>query len=150
MEVDGKITKSYNLGIMTSIQKYNPQEIEKKWQDRWAADHLYEVTEDPDKQKFYALTMFPYTSGDLHIGHWYPMAPSDVYARYKRMNGLNVLHPMGFDAFGLPAENAAIKRGIHPSEWTMKNVENMRIQLKSIGAIYDWSREAITCLPEYY
>jgi leucyl-tRNA synthetase len=135
---------------MTSIQKYNPQEIEKKWQDRWAADRLYDVTEDPDKQKFYALTMFPYTSGDLHIGHWYPMAPSDVYARYKRMNGFNVMHPMGFDAFGLPAENAAIKRGIHPFEWTMKNVENMRIQLKSIGAVYDWSREAITCLPEYY
>jgi leucyl-tRNA synthetase len=135
---------------MTSIHKYNPQEIEKKWQDQWAADHLYDVTEDPDKQKFYELTMFPYTSGDLHIGHWYPMAPSDVYARYKRMNGFNVLHPMGFDAFGLPAENAAIKRGIHPFEWTMKNVENMRIQLKSIGAVYDWSREAITCLPEYY
>jgi leucyl-tRNA synthetase len=142
--------KSYNLGIMTSFQKYNPREIEKKWQDKWDADRLYEVTEDPGKQKFYALTMFPYTSGDLHIGHWYPMAPSDVYARYKRMNGYNVLHPMGFDAFGLPAENAAIKRGIHPSDWTMKNIENMRIQLRSIGAIYDWSREVITCLPEYY
>jgi leucyl-tRNA synthetase len=135
---------------MTSSQKYNPQEIEKKWQDKWAADHLYEVTEDSNKQKFYALTMFPYTSGDLHIGHWYPMAPSDVYARYKRMNGYNVMHPMGFDAFGLPAENAAIKRGIHPFEWTMKNIENMRLQLRTIGAIYDWNREVITCLPEYY
>ncbi len=130
--------------------KYNPQEIEPKWQQKWAEDRLYEVTEDSPKPKWYALTMFPYTSGDLHIGHWYAMAPSDVHARFKRMQGYNVLHPMGFDAFGLPAENAAIKRGIHPYTWTMKNIENMRRQLKSIGAIYDWSREAITCLPEYY
>ena len=132
------------------VSRYNPQEIEKKWQEQWAADRLYEVTEDSSKPKWYALTMFPYTSGDLHIGHWYPMAPSDVLARYKRMQGFNVLHPMGFDAFGLPAENAAIKRGIHPYTWTMKNIDNMRHQLKSIGAIYDWSREVITCLPEYY
>lgn len=131
-------------------QKYNPQEIEKKWQERWAADHLYEVKEDSSRPKFYALTMFPYTSGDLHIGHWYAMAPSDAHARFKRMQGYNVLHPMGFDAFGLPAENAAISRGIHPREWTMKNIDNMRRQLRSMGAIYDWSREVITCLPEYY
>ncbi|MGD9394624.1 MAG: leucine--tRNA ligase [Dehalococcoidia bacterium] len=129
---------------------YNPREIEKKWQQRWADDKLYEVTEDSPRPKWYALTMFPYTSGDLHIGHWYPMAPSDVHARYKRMQGYNVLYPMGFDAFGLPAENAAIKRGIHPFIWTMQNVENMRRQLKSIGAIFDWSREVITCLPDYY
>jgi leucyl-tRNA synthetase len=129
---------------------YNPQEIEKKWQQRWAEDRLYEVTEDSPKPKYYALTMFPYTSGDLHIGHWYAMAPSDVHARFRRMQGYNVLHPMGFDAFGLPAENAAIKRGIHPFTWTMQNIDNMRRQLKSIGAIYDWSREVITCLPEYY
>ncbi len=130
--------------------KYNPQEIEKKWQGKWAADHIYEVTEDSSRTKFYALTMFPYTSGDLHIGHWYAMAPSDVYARFKRMQGYNVLHPMGFDAFGLPAENAAINRGVHPHDWTMKNVEHMRRQLKSIGAIYDWNREVVSCLPEYY
>jgi leucyl-tRNA synthetase len=130
--------------------KYNPREIEKKWQDKWAADGIYEVSEESDRPKFYALTMFPYTSGDLHIGHWYAMAPSDVYARFKRMQGYNVLHPMGFDAFGLPAENAAISHGIHPYVWTMKNIENMRRQLKSIGAIYDWKREVITCLPEYY
>jgi len=130
--------------------KYNPQEIEKKWQQRWAEDRLYEVHEDDRRPKWYALTMFPYTSGDLHIGHWYAMVPSDVHARFKRMQGYNVLHPMGFDAFGLPAENAAIKRGIHPFTWTMQNIENMRRQLESIGAIYDWSREVITCLPDYY
>ncbi len=132
------------------VAKYNPQEIEKKWQERWAEDRLYEVREDSNKPKWYALTMFPYTSGDLHIGHWYAMAPSDVHARFKRMQGYNVLHPMGFDAFGLPAENAAIKHGIHPFKWTMQNIDNMRRQLKSIGAIYDWNREVITCLPEYY
>jgi leucyl-tRNA synthetase len=134
----------------SKMTSYNPQEIEKKWQQKWAEDKLYEVSEDDPRPKWYALTMFPYTSGDLHIGHWYPMAPSDAHARYKRMQGYNVLHPMGFDAFGLPAENAAIKRGIHPFTWTMQNIENMRRQLKSIGAIYDWSREVITCLPEYY
>ena len=131
-------------------QKYNPREIENKWQQRWAADHIYEVGEDSNRPKFYALTMFPYTSGDLHIGHWYAMAPSDVYARFKRMRGYNVLHPMGFDAFGLPAENAAISHGIHPYDWTMRNIENMRRQLKSMGATYDWNREVITCLPGYY
>jgi leucyl-tRNA synthetase len=132
------------------VVKYNPQEIEKKWQQRWAEDRLYEVSEDDLRPKWYALTMFPYTSGDLHIGHWYAMAPSDVHARFKRMQGYNVLHPMGFDAFGLPAENAAISRGIHPFTWTTQNIDNMRRQLKSIGAIYDWSREVVTCLPEYY
>ena len=132
------------------IAKYNPQEIERKWQKRWEEDRLYEVSEDDPRPKWYDLTMFPYTSGDLHIGHWYAMAPSDVHARFKRMQGYNVLHPMGFDAFGLPAENAAIKRGIHPFIWTMQNVENMRRQLRSIGAIYDWSREVVSCLPEYY
>ncbi len=130
--------------------KYNSQEIEKKWQQKWAEDKLYEVHDDDPRPKYYALTMFPYTSGDLHIGHWYPMAPSDVYARYRRMRGYNVLHPMGFDAFGLPAENAAIRQGVHPFTWTMQNIDNMRQQLKSIGAVYDWNREIITCLPDYY
>jgi len=131
-------------------QKYNPQEIERKWQKRWAADHIYRVRGDNSRPKFYALTMFPYTSGDLHIGHWYAMAPADTYARFRRMQGYNVLHPMGFDAFGLPAENAAISHGIHPYDWTMKNINNMRRQLKTMGAIYDWNREVITCLPSYY
>jgi leucyl-tRNA synthetase len=131
-------------------ERYNYQEIEKKWQAKWAADKLYEAKEDSSKPKWYALTMFPYTSGDLHIGHWYAMAPSDVHARFKRMQGYNVLHPIGFDSFGLPAENAAIKRGIHPFTWTMQNIENMRRQLKTMGASHDWSREVITCLPDYY
>jgi leucyl-tRNA synthetase len=133
---------------MTS--KYDPQAIEKKWQDTWASDHLYEVTEDPAKPKYYALTMFPYPSGDLHIGHWYAMAPSDVRARFKRMQGFNVMHPMGFDAFGLPAENAAIRHGIHPYTWTMSNIERMRVQLRSMGCIYDWTREVVSCQPDYY
>jgi len=131
-------------------QKYNPQEIEKKWQEKWAADRLYEVKEDGNRPKFYALTMFPYTSGDLHIGHWYAMAPSDAKARFMRMNGYNVFFPVGFDAFGLPAENAAIQRGIHPHEWTLGNVERMRGQLRSMGAMWAWDREAVTCLPGYY
>ncbi|HEX77424.1 MAG TPA: leucine--tRNA ligase [Dehalococcoidia bacterium] len=132
------------------IPKYEPRDIEPKWQQKWAEDRLYEVTEDPSRPKFYDLTMFPYTSGDLHIGHWYAMAPSDAHARFKRMQGYNVLHPMGFDAFGLPAENAAISQGVHPYKWTMRNIENMRRQLRSMGAIYDWNREVVSCLPEYY
>jgi len=129
---------------------YVPSEVEKKWQKRWADTRLHRVTEDSPRPKYYALTMFPYTSGDLHIGHWYNDIPPDVQARFKRMQGYNVLHPMGFDAFGLNAENAAISRGIHPYTWTMNNIESMRRQLRSIGAIYDWNREVITCVPEYY
>ncbi|MEE8637047.1 MAG: leucine--tRNA ligase [Dehalococcoidia bacterium] len=131
-------------------QRYNAREIETKWQEKWAADHIYDVRDDCERAKFYALTMFPYTSGDLHVGHWYAMAPSDTRARFKRMQGYNVLHPMGFDAFGLPAENAAISHGIHPYDWTMRNIENMRRQLRSMGAIYDWNREVVTCQPDYY
>jgi leucyl-tRNA synthetase len=131
-------------------EKYSPQEIEKKWQEKWAADGIYKVGESDPRPKWYELTMFPYTSGDLHIGHWFAMAPADVHARFRRMQGYNVIHPMGFDAFGLPAENAAIQRGIHPLRWTMDNIENMRRQLKTMGAVYDWDREVITCVPEYY
>ncbi|RMF35321.1 MAG: leucine--tRNA ligase [Chloroflexi bacterium] len=129
---------------------YVPQEIEPKWQQRWEADGIYRAVVDPDRPKFYYLTMLPYPSGDLHIGHWYAMTPSDAQARYYRMRGYNVLFPMGFDAFGLPAENAAIKHGIHPREWTYANIERMRRQLRSMGAMFDWEREAITCDPEYY
>ena len=129
---------------------YEFAEIEKKWRQRWEDTGLYRSEIDPSRPKHYALTMLPYTSGDLHIGHWYAIAPSDVRARYMRMKGHNVLFPIGFDAFGLPAENAAIQRGIHPAKWTLDNVERMREQLKTMGAMFDWTREAITCLPEYY
>jgi leucyl-tRNA synthetase len=131
-------------------EKYIPQEIEPEWQARWEADSLYRALIDPNRPKHYALTMLPYPSGDLHIGHWYAMCPSDVRARFMRMRGYNVLFPIGFDAFGLPAENAAIERGIHPYTWTMSNIEKMRRQLRSMGAMWEWEREAISCLPGYY
>ncbi len=134
----------------TSIPTYKPEEIEPKWQSRWDADSLYHSDIDPDKPKFYALTMLPYPSGDLHIGHWYAMTPSDSRARFKRMQGFNVMFPMGFDAFGLPAENAAIQRSIHPKQWTFSNIDNMRRQLRSMGAMFDWRREAVSADPEYY
>lgn len=130
--------------------KYNHLQIEKKWQKKWEEDGLYRATTNSKKPKHYALTMFPYPSGDLHIGHWYAIAPSDAKARHTSMKGHNVLFPMGFDGFGLPAENAAIKLGIHPHKWTMKNIERMRDQLKSMGTMVDWSKEIITCHPDYY
>ena len=129
---------------------FDPAAIDSKWQARWEQDGLHKVSDDDPRPKWYEMTMYPYPSGDLHIGHWYALAPADAHARFRRMQGYNVLHPIGFDAFGLPAENAAIIRGIHPYEWTINNIENMRRQLRSIGAIYDWDREVITCLPEYY
>ena len=130
--------------------RYDAVAIDRKWQERWERDGIYRVNDDDPRPKWFEMTMYPYPSGDLHIGHWYAMAPSDAHARFRRMQGYNVLHPIGFDAFGLPAENAAISRGIHPYEWTMSNVDNMRRQLRSIGAIYDWDREVVCCLPEYY
>jgi len=131
-------------------EKYNPQVIEPKWQQQWEEDTMYRAMINPDKPKYYAMTMYPYPSGDLHMGHWYAMAPSDTRARWLRMKGYNVIFPMGFDSFGLPAENAAIKRGIHPKEWTYANIERMRQQLRSMGAMFDWEREAITSDPSYY
>jgi leucyl-tRNA synthetase len=131
-------------------ENYIPQEIEPKWQAKWEADGLYHSDIDPERTKYYALTMLPYPSGDLHIGHWYAMTPADARARFKRMNGFNVLFPIGFDAFGLPAENAAIKHGVHPKVWTYKNIDNMRKQLRSMGAMFDWRREAVSSDPEYY
>jgi leucyl-tRNA synthetase len=134
----------------TVTGRYNPAQIEKKWQQRWDRDGLYNVDLPDAANKFYFLTMLPYTSGDLHVGHWYAMSPSDAAARYKRMQGKRVFFPIGFDAFGLPAENAAIARGIHPRTWTYQNIERMRGQLKSMGAMFDWSHEAITADPQYY
>ncbi len=129
---------------------YQPVEIEEKWRERWEKEGLYKTSRDSNKPKHYALTMYPYPSGNLHVGHWYAIVPSDTKARYMAMKGFNVFFPMGFDAFGLPAENVAIKRGIHPYKWTMKNIENMRRQLKSMGAMFDWDHEVITCHPDYY
>ncbi|MEN8098562.1 MAG: class I tRNA ligase family protein, partial [Chloroflexota bacterium] len=114
-------------------ERYEPGIIESKWQKKWEADQLYRSVIDPNKEKFYLLTMLPYPSGDLHIGHWYAMTPPDAVSRYLRMKGYNVLYPMGFDAFGLPAENAAIHRNIHPKTWTKSNVEYMRKQMRSMG-----------------
>jgi leucyl-tRNA synthetase len=129
---------------------FNPQEMEPRWQKKWEADKLYRAVIDESRPKHYALTMLPYPSGDLHIGHWYAMTPSDARARFKRMQGYNVLFPMGFDAFGLPAENAAIKEGVHPMKRTFENIERMRKQMKSMGTMFDWEREAISASPEFY
>ena len=132
-----------------SNNAYDFSEIEKKWQHKWETVGLNNADIDPSKPKHYALTMLPYPSGDLHIGHWYAMTPSDARARFMRMKGFNVLFPMGFDAFGLPAENAAIKSGIHPMVRTIQNIERMRKQLRSMGAMFDWRREMVSCEPEY-
>jgi leucyl-tRNA synthetase len=130
-------------------RKYSPGEVELKWQGNWAAQDLFRTPEGT-KKKFYCLEMFPYPSGNIHMGHVRNYAIGDVIARYKRMRGYDVLHPMGWDAFGLPAENAAIKEGVHPAVWTYGNIEQMRTQLNRMGLSYDWGREVTTCSPEYY
>ena len=136
-------------------EKYNPHEIEPKWQRRWEEAGAYEVDLHADKDKFYYLTMYPYPSGDLHVGHWYAFAVPDAYARFQRMRGKNVLFPMGFDAFGLPAENAAIKaaregKEVHPARLTYERIEFMEKQFRQMGAIFDWSKKVVTSDPEYY
>jgi len=130
--------------------KYDPQQTEKKWQTYWEENKSFRVQEDESKQKYYVLEMFPYPSGKIHIGHVRNYAIGDVVARFKRMKGFNVLHPMGWDAFGMPAENAAIEKGIHPAKWTNDNIAEMKRQLKRMGFSYDWDREVSTCEPEYY
>ena len=131
-------------------ERYDPQVIEQQVQDYWSQNHSFEVTEDPTREKFYCLSMLPYPSGHLHMGHVRNYTIGDVMSRYQRMCGRNVLQPMGWDAFGLPAENAAIQRKVPPSEWTYQNIEHMRGQLKRMGFAYDWTREVTTCRPEYY
>jgi leucyl-tRNA synthetase len=139
-----------NVKKTRTVGKYLPKNIEKKWQEKWQDDGLYRFRLDPKSEPYYTLVELPYPSGDLHIGHWFSFASPDAHARYKRMAGYNVFFPNGFDAFGLPAENAAIKRGVHPRDWTMSNISTMTKQFGTMGTMIDWSHEAITCLPEYY
>jgi leucyl-tRNA synthetase len=135
----------------TRVERYDPSAIEPRWQARWAELGLHDTDlADTGRPKYYMLTMYPYPSGDLHIGHWYIVTPSDALARFRRMHGFNVFFPIGFDAFGLPAENAAIKNGGHPFPWTMKNIENMRRQFRTMGATFSWKHEVVTADPSYY
>ncbi len=129
---------------------YHPQELDKKWQEHWARTRAFEVTEDRSTPKFYCLEMFAYPSGHAHVGHVRNYIIGDVVARLKRLQGFNVLHPFGWDAFGLPAENAAIKSGIHPETSTLDNIAHMKGQLQRLGISYAWGRELATCLPDYY
>ena len=132
------------------MEKYMPQQIEKKWQAKWQESNVYKTEMDASRPKYYALEMFPYPSGNLHMGHVRNYSIGDVLARYKTMEGFNVLHPMGFDAFGMPAENAAIKNGVKPSDWTFSNIDNMKRQQREMGLSYDWDREVQTCRQDYY
>lgn len=133
------------------MRKYQPQSLEKKWKEVWQKEGLYQFKFDEGKRKFYVLVELPYTAGDLHIGHWFAFVTPDVVAHFRRMNGDNVFFPIGYDAFGLPAENAAIKRSVHPYDWTMKNIKNMTRQFSFMGAmINNWEKVVVTCLPEYY
>lgn len=130
--------------------RYDPKNIEAKWQTHWEENKQYAVTEDTSREKYYLLEMFPYPSGKIHMGHVRNYTIGDVIARYKSMKGFNVLHPMGWDAFGMPAENAAIANNIQPAAWTYENIRAMKHQLKQLGFSYDWDREIATCTPDYY
>jgi leucyl-tRNA synthetase len=132
------------------MDPYDPKTLEAEAQQFWADEQVFEVTEDPDRDSYYCLCMFPYPSGKLHIGHVRNYTIGDVISRFKRMQGFNVLQPMGWDAFGMPAENAAIKNNVPPAKWTYQNIDYMRGQLKLLGFGYDWKRELATCKPEYY
>ena len=135
---------------MTISSRYDHQSIEEKWQKLWAERRSFVCEPDASRPKYYVLEMFPYPSGNIHMGHVRNYSIGDVVARFRRLQGYNVLHPMGWDAFGLPAENAAIKHDIHPAQWTYANIDNMRAQLKRLGYSYDWRRELATCHPKYY
>src|ERR1700752_1215069 len=135
---------------MSMSERYNTRESERKWQAAWKSEHVFQTRNDDPRPAYYVLEMFPYPSGRIHVGHVRNYAMGDVIARYKRAKGLNVLHPFGWDAFGLPAENAAMQQGINPRDWTYDNIEVMRAQLKRMGLSLDWSREFATCDPEYY
>jgi leucyl-tRNA synthetase len=143
-------TVAETLATLERGERYDAAAVEEKWRARWERDDLYRVDDTAPGEKWYSLTMFPYPSGVLHIGHWFAFVAPDVFARLQRMRGYNVLFPMGFDAFGLPAENAAIRHGIHPATWTFDNIPTMRQQYRQMGVMIDWSREVITCTPEYY
>ena len=132
------------------MSDYNHSEVEKKWQQRWKDNNTFQAVEQDRKEKYYCLVMLPYPSGNLHMGHVRNYSIGDVFARFHKMNGKNVIHPMGWDAFGMPAENAAIKHKVHPAKWTKQNIARMREQLKALGISYDWDREIATCDPEYY
>ncbi|MDQ2935221.1 MAG: leucine--tRNA ligase [Chloroflexota bacterium] len=133
-----------------TVPRFDPASYEAKWRERWKADRLYQANDDDPREKRYVLTMYPYPSGDLHIGHWYAATGPDIAARMRRMQGYNVMFPMGFDSFGLPAENAAIDRGVDPASWTATNIDNMRTQFRTMGCMFDWSREVVTSDPSYY
>ena len=132
------------------MRPYDFKSIEEKWQKFWEENKSFKVERDPSRKKFYLLEMFPYPSGRIHMGHVRNYAIGDAMARFKRMQGFNVLHPIGWDSFGLPAENAAIQNNTHPAEWTYENIRTMRRQIKRLGLSYDWDREIATCRPEYY
>ena len=132
------------------VDRYDPKSIEEKWQKFWEKSNAFDTVINRQKPEYYVLEMFPYPSGNLHMGHVRNYSIGDVVARFKSMQGYNVLHPMGWDAFGMPAENAAIKHGIHPAKWTMENIDNMRKQQKELGLSYDWDREVATCKDDYY
>ena len=146
-----ELNKKSESQKLSKSQHYNAMEIEKKWQQYWEENQTYKTLDEVEgKENFYTLSEFSYPSGNLHVGHWYAFAVPDIFARYKRMQGYNVLYPTGFDAFGLPAENAAIKRGKDPKEWTWEHMEHMRKQLRTMGASFDWSREVVTADSNYY